>query len=252
MDLQYVAARYNSWRRSDRKLKKLVVSLNYYFFKQRMWNRVMTLGNKAKFTEIYKNNLWNNEESLSGGGSTLKNTRNVRTRLPELIDERGIGSILDAGCGDFHWMKEIEIDVPYFGIDIVKEMIETNRRRYGGPKRTFMELDITSDELPAADLIMCRECLFHLSFDDIVASVVNFKKSGAKYLLATTYPTVEDNVDVASGLCRALNFQRAPLNFPRALEMIEENRGGDQWLGLWALDEINAEVLGRARASASV
>jgi len=51
------------------------------------------------------------------------------------------------------------------GSDVVKELIDENYRRYAGPAREFVCLAIARDQLPPADLILCRDCLVHLPFE---------------------------------------------------------------------------------------
>ena len=63
-----------------------------------------TDSNEDRFTKIYKLNYWNNEESVSGSGSNLESTNNVRNKLPQLINQFEVTSILDAPCGDFRKM----------------------------------------------------------------------------------------------------------------------------------------------------
>jgi SAM-dependent methyltransferase len=237
MELSTLASKYRNWQNSDQKLRKLVVSVKYHLFKSRMWREAMALDNKGKFTLIYKHNLWNNEESLSGGGSTLKRTSNIRNTLPKLIAERGFGSVLDAGCGDFHWMKNLTLGARYIGGDIVKDLVDDNQRKYGGRDVSFIELDITRDNIPKVDLILCRECLFHLCFADIIAAFANFKRSGSRYMLITHYPDQQQNADIVSGLCSAINFRRPPFNLPEPIELIPENLEG-QCLGLWRLEDL--------------
>jgi len=58
-----------------------------------------------RFTEIYKSNYWGSKESVSGIGSTLIYTENLRSKLPDLFQLYSIKSIFDAPCGDFNWMK---------------------------------------------------------------------------------------------------------------------------------------------------
>jgi SAM-dependent methyltransferase len=238
-----VVTKYRNWLAAEKKIRKLFVSLNYYLFKDRLWKDVAGLSNKAKFTAIYKSNLWNNEESRSGGGSTLKKTRSIRSRLPQLVADRGITSLLDAGCGDFHWMKEVNLGATYIGADIVKEMIESNRARYGDSTTSFIELDITRDDIPAVDLILCRECLFHMSFNDICSAIVRCKASGAKFLLATHNPGHPENKDIVTGMCRPLNLEAWPFHFPRPVEVMDENTPGE-CLALWKLEEIAVASLG--------
>jgi len=100
--------KYTNWLASDHKLRKLCVSLNYYLFRRKFWQEVQFLNTKDKFTAIYKRNLWNNEESPSGGGSTVRRTIKIRHLLPGLLRLYNIKSICDAGCGDFNWMQHLK------------------------------------------------------------------------------------------------------------------------------------------------
>jgi SAM-dependent methyltransferase len=205
---------------------------------------LLTLNAKDKFTAIYRNNLWNNEESRSGGGSTVRRTAQIRNKLPALLKENNIKSICDAGCGDFNWMKHVDMGrTTYIGVDIVRDMIETNKALYGNKRREFIELDIINERVPEVDLILCRECLFHLSFADIHATISNFKASRSTYLLTTCFPNIERNVDVVTGCCRGLNWTLTPFHFPGPITTLSEDRS-DQCLGLWRLDDIKPELFG--------
>jgi hypothetical protein len=72
----------------------------------------------------------------------------------------------------------------------------------------------------------------------------NFKTSGARFLLTTTFPKHTKNVDLDHGFWRPLNMEMAPFNFPQPIEVINENctEGANQFtdksLGLWRLDDI--------------
>ena len=59
------------------------------------------------FASIWRNNYWGNGESLSGPGSTLEQTENLRQKMPAMFDEMGIKSVFDAPCGDMHWMQHV-------------------------------------------------------------------------------------------------------------------------------------------------
>src|SRR5262245_23095226 len=109
-------------------------------------------------------------------------------------------SLLDAGCGDFNWMKEMKLDIDrYIGVDIVPELITANQQKYGSAIRIFIHLDITKNELPQADVILCPDCLAHFSFKDIFATIQRFKQSNCKYLLTTTFTRFPKNIDIATG-----------------------------------------------------
>lgn len=177
---------------------------------------------KNVFTEIYKTNLWESEESHSGGGSTLKATAVIRNRLPAIIEDYNIESMLDIPCGDYNWMKTVDRSCSYIGSDIVEELIERNNQMYSSDDTKFMHLDLTRDDLPQVDLIFCRDCLQHLSYEDVKKALNNIKKSRAKYLLVTSYHKTRRNHDIYTGDYRPLNLQISPFNFPAYMEKLEE------------------------------
>jgi len=199
------------------------------------------LGPEARFRLIYDHNLWGDEESRSGSGSNLTNTAAIREQLPPLFERLGVRTLLDAPCGDYHWFKEMDLDLEhYYGGDVVKPLIAANRRCYGDINRTFEVVDLTCDPLPEVDLIFCRDLLVHLSEEQIRQVVRNIKSSGARYLLTTTFTSEQrGNPDIPAGIWRPLNLTRPPFNFPPPLEILDEGyreEGGqyaDKSLGLW-------------------
>ena len=150
---------------------------------------------------------------------------------------------MDAPCGDCFWISKINLDIEnYIGADIVAKLIEKNKKKY--PQFTFYKLDIINDPLPKADVILCRDCLVHLTIKQIKTTLHNFKKSGARFLLTTTFTRNRKNNDIRTGDWRPLNFQMAPFNFPEPLEIIKENntQGGkkfaDKSLALWQIADL--------------
>ncbi len=204
------------------------------------------------FADIYRYNLWGNEESRSGNGSTLRDTESVRRQLPVIIRDFGIESVLDAPCGDYRWMSQLNLDLKlYIGADIVPQLIESNIRRYGTDNgRRFMVLDIAEDRPPTVDLIVSRHCMIHMSLSDVASCLQNFVRSGSRYLMATTIPTCVCNRDIRTGGFRELNLQIAPFFLPEPLARIHDaaiidgRPLGDGWLYLWKLSDV-AEALRR-------
>ena len=204
------------------------------------------MNEKIVFTRIYKNNEWNSEESSSGTGSTLKETEKIREKIPPLIESLKIERFLDAPCGDFNWMKFVNLPVKkYIGLEIVEEIAEKNKERYSNKQREFLNLNILKDILPESDIIMCRDCLVHFPFEEIFTTIKNFKKTGAKYLLTTTFPKLSHNLDLSKiGDWRALNLEIEPFNFPKPLTLIleeldiEDEVFKSKSLGLWKLDQL--------------
>ncbi len=198
-------------------------------------------GTKEVFEVIYKNNLWDSNESNSGTGSTLSNTTHLRERLSILFKTRKIKSILDLPCGDFNWMKFINLsDIQYIGGDIVSEVINQNKIHETNSVK-FMTLDLIQDKLPKTELILVRDCFVHLSISEIQKAIDNIKESGICYLLTTTFTEHDQNADIKTGLWRPLNLQQGPFNFPQPLELIEDFGSGnfkDKNLGLWKISDL--------------
>ena len=203
---------------------------------------------KDKFSEVYKKNLFKGRKSRSGEGSDLVQTATIREALPQLVNDFEINSLLDGPCGDWYWMRELNLRVDhYIGVDIVEELIRKNQSEFGKEGVSFQYCNLAVDKLPAVDLIFCRDCLVHLSFEDATRVVANFKRSGAKFLLTTTFTGRMTNEDLGNGFWRPLNLQLAPFNFPCPLRLINENcteQNGmfsDKSLGLWLLNDIDIE-----------
>lgn len=200
-------------------------------------------GRRRKFTDIFRDRFWGEGESVSGPGSSLAATAAVRERLGAIVREFEVRSLLDAPCGDFNWLSHTDLDVErYVGVDIVSQLVHLNRKRHARAGREFLEADIVVDPLPAADLVLCRDCLVHLSFRDARRALRNFRRSGSRLLLATTFPGVRENRDVPTGGWRPINLERPPFSLGPPLRLVDEEcREADgaatgKFLGLWALD----------------
>lgn len=166
----------------------------------------------AVFGGHYRAHAAEVKETVSGAGSTLQATTATRDWLLKICRSHNIRSIVDLGCGDWNWMRlvvpSLELDW-YQGYDIVPELIEYNHQEYGSEKIAFSVADITSLVIPTADLVICRDCLTHLSYEHIRRVLTAVKRSGAMYFMATTYPKAT-NRDGADGPWRPLNLTAAP------------------------------------------
>ncbi len=139
---------------------------------------------KTLFTEFYKNNVWGSQESIYGPGSELRNTAKIIEQMPALLRKYYIRSINDAPCGDFNYMKEINLTgIKYTGYDIVNELTELNIKKNKKKNLDFIHFDVVNEVLPFCDMILSRDMLIHFSYKDSLKTIENFKKTGAKYLL---------------------------------------------------------------------
>jgi hypothetical protein len=199
-----------------------------------------------RFQRIHDGNLWGAEKSTSGLGSELDATAVLRAELPRLLARLRITSLLDAPCGDAGWITQSSLGVHYVGIDIVPDLVVRLQARAAAGEigGDYHLADITRDSLPRCDAILCRDCLVHLSFANIERAVANFRRSGAAWLIATTFPEWQANRDCEDGDWRALNFERPPFDWGAPFELLNENcteAGGgwrDKSLGVWRLSEI--------------
>lgn len=196
----------------------------------------------ALFTRYYRTNQWGSAETRSGPGSERARTRQVVHGLSELIRDLGVQSLLDAPCGDLNWIRDVRLDgIEYTGCDIVEDLIEVNSAWHGGQARTFRKLDITVDPLPRADLILCRDTLVHFSYRHVFATLGNFRASGSRYLLTTSFTGTEENADIHSGWWRPVNLQLPPFSFPEPKETLADDSDhhyGDKILALWDLQAL--------------
>jgi len=200
----------------------------------RKWRFARSLRRSAQtsqeiFTTCYRGKSWGDHESASGPGSTLEYTANLRRELPLLIRQRSVMRLLDAPCGDFHWMKTIrgELDCEYIGGDIVAELVSANQAQYADTRTRFVQVDISKDPLPAADLWLCRDVLFHLSEREVFMAIHNFLRSGIPAMLTSSHPECRYNSDIPTGAFRPLNLCLAPYEFPPPQIRI------DDWIEGW-------------------
>jgi hypothetical protein len=228
---------------------KSYVKQNFPFLVHLVWKlrvaRLRSMSMEEVFSEAYQKNTWGDPESRSGRGSNIRSTATLRAVLPSLLRELDTRTMLDIPCGDFHWMKEVDLSINrYIGGDIVKELVESNIQKFGNATREFLVLDITKDTLPQVDLIFCRDCLVHFSNEDVFRGIKNIKDSKSKYLLTTTFTQRETNEDIVTGWWRPLNLQKAPFNFPEPIKVINENYTGQEGLytdmsqALWRIADL--------------
>lgn len=166
----------------------------------------------------------------------------LRRELPRLLARVSAASLLDAPCGDSNWIARIDLgSIRYTGVDIVPALVERSMANATGAQ-TYLVGDVRRDPLPKSDVILCRDCLVHLCFEDALATVENFRRSGSRYLLATTFPGLSQNDDILTGRWRPLDLCLAPFHFPAPLEVVVEDAhpgcGASKAIALWDLEEM--------------
>lgn len=185
------------------------------------------------FADIYRTNSWNGVESMSGPGSGPTATLRIARAIVALVDQLGIRSVLDVGCGDGYWMP----DLPgYVGIDVVPQALDLARARH--PDRVYR-----TEPLGTFDLVFTRDVMQHLSLEDGLAMLAAIRATGSTWLLASTYFDCE-NRDIPTGHYFEPNLEAEPFSLGPPVSMIfdgygysdpDEVRDPRKYLGLWSL-----------------
>jgi hypothetical protein len=200
---------------------------------------------EQRFARIFTTNFWG-AGSRSGLGSELTATAGVREQLPKLLEALEATSVLDLPCGDFGWLSMVPLNLDYIGADIVGDLVASNEQRFGGPhsRRRFLRLDLTTDSLPRVDVVLCRDCLVHLSFEHIRQAFDNLRRSGSAWLLTTTFLDHDENDDIETGDWRILNLTKPPFGLPAPKAVLVEGclesdgAYADKALGLWRIADL--------------
>jgi SAM-dependent methyltransferase len=165
------------------------------------------------FNRIYAEGTWGKDvagKGTSGTGSTLEITREYRAYVEDFMKKHGVKSVVDAGCGDWSFSSAMDWgDASYLGVDIASDVIAAVRNKHEKGKIKFQVGDIT-DELPAAELLISKDVLQHLS-NELVRKFIrnNLRKGKYKWVILTNNRGSE-NRDVASGGYRAIDLAAPP------------------------------------------
>jgi hypothetical protein len=83
------------------------------------------------------------------------------------------------------WVRFAKISrgVTYVGVDIVASVIDNNQREFGNDNFSFRKF-LSLEDLPPADLLVCKDVLQHLPNATVKAYLAAFRKK-YKFLLIT-------------------------------------------------------------------
>jgi hypothetical protein len=199
-------------------------------------------GARAIFRNIYLTSGWGKGETRSGGGSSMAHTALLRRELGAWIGRTAVRSVADAGCGEANWQEVMRKCFGFYvGYDIVPEIVRRNQEVHGGANFLFGEADITRTLLPRFDAILCRHVLTHWSVEEARAAISLFRRSGARYLLATSYEGASPS-EASTGAWRPVDLTKAPWRLGKPLEWLKDSPNGTYRLGVWALNPDRKET----------
>lgn len=167
------------------------------------------------FNRIYAEGSWGKDgtgRGTSGSGSTLEVTREYRAYLENFLKTHAITSVVDAGCGDWSFSSAVDWgDASYLGVDIASDVIEAVRKKHEKGRIRFQVGDITED-LPAADLLISKDVLQHLS-NQLVHKFIknNLRKGKYKWAILTNdRGSPPHNRDILPGGYRTIDLAAPP------------------------------------------
>jgi SAM-dependent methyltransferase len=167
------------------------------------------------FNRIYAEGKWGRDvagKGTSGSGSTLAITREYRAYIEDFMRTHRVRSVVDAGCGDWGFSSAIDWgDASYLGVDIASDIIATVRDKHEKGNIRFQVGDIT-EELPAADLLISKDVLQHLSNGLVQKFIRNNLRNGKYKWVILTNDRGSDNPDIANGGYRAIDLAAAPFD----------------------------------------
>jgi SAM-dependent methyltransferase len=197
----------------------LVIAVGILLF-QDFARRSADAAGRAAFHAIYAEGAWGTDPSgkaTSGSGSTLEFTKIYRVFLQDFLAVHGIRSVVDAGCGDWEFSQSIDWrGIDYLGLDIVPSVITANRRAFGAASVRFAVADIVRDELPAADLLIVKDVLQHLSHADINRFLGKVRHYRHVLIVNDVLPgsMTADPQDIRTGGYRPFDPTRLPHSMP--------------------------------------
>jgi len=202
------------------------------------------------FTSYYKYNKWLDPETRSGAGSNMQQTAVIRAVLPDLLRQYHIRTLVDLPCGDFYWMRTLELDLDlYIGLDIVESLVRHNQEHFSRKGREFRIFNAIDEIVPACDLVFSRDMLVHFSNEHILATLRRVAQSQATYLLTTHFnASGMTNKDIATGCWRPINLEMAPFNLPAPLLAFSEHCpekapfANSKTMALWTVESLRAAL----------
>ena len=165
------------------------------------------------FNRIYAEGTWGKDvagKGTSGTGSTLEITREYRAYVEDFMKKHSVKSVVDAGCGDWSFSSAMDWgDASYLGVDIASDVIVAVRNKHEKGRIKFQVGDIT-DELPAAELLISKDVLQHLSNELVHKFIRNNLRKGKYKWVILTNTRGSENRDVATGGYRAIDLAAPP------------------------------------------
>jgi hypothetical protein len=159
-------------------------------------------------------------ETECGNGSLRRNSALSRAALPQWCEQYEIRTICDAGAGDLFYVKGVEWNVDYRAFDLIPR------------DQSVTKLDITTQDLPECDAILCRMVLNHLDEPRILMALERFR-SVSPYLIATQFNG--EDLPQRSPQFTRLDLRKSPYGLGEPIAKVQDGSEQICSLALWEL-----------------
>jgi hypothetical protein len=165
------------------------------------------------FTKISNNRVLNNREYGKDNDCTQITTNQIYIEfLQNFLKTNNIKSVVDAGCGNFDFSQKIDWHgIHYIEYDVFKSIVKENCIKSSNKTYNFIHDDITTIDLPSADLLLCKDVLQHLPNKD----VIRFLKQCSKFkhcLITNDIGSHKMNKNIKAGEYRPIDLTQKPFN----------------------------------------
>jgi len=181
-----------------------------------------------KFQDWLKNKK---TKSFCGQFATVKDMAVLIKELDDFISEKNISSLVDIGCGDVHWIKELKefMNINFLGIDFIPDLIFTLNVVFSNNKNiNFENVDILTTPLKQyinkPDLIIVHNTFTLMTFYEILIALDNILSSNPKYIMITSYDERQNDLrKIDSRNWKPMNLEDEPFNFNSLEKLYEKN-----------------------------
>lgn len=163
------------------------------------------------FTDIYQRKVWGDG---SGGGSGEQALPYCQFITNYMINS-GVYTVLDIGCGDLRVARNIDFGfAAYIGVEASTQFRDVSQTPMRGV--ILDGFDVLTEDLPAADLVLCKEVLQHLS-NEQVQTLLDRTAHYKRRLFTNSVFSMEgktQNDDIETGDFRPVDLTLPPFNAP--------------------------------------
>jgi hypothetical protein len=178
---------------------------------------------KARFEKIYADDKWTYG---SGPGSLESINKPYIEFLESFIQNNKVDKIIDIGCGDFQFMRRVDMgQASYLGFDVATSIVKVNQTKFGNDRLKFCEMPDDFSQIPDCDIFILKDIMIHLD-NKYCQKLINCIKSKSKYAIFVNNCTniIEDyNKDINSGDFRPVDVSLAPFNLHSAVVLRYSN-----------------------------